>query len=48
MKKIITAIVAVVILIGIVIGIIYTQNSNTTLESNLKLLKVNEVTRSVF
>ncbi len=48
MKKIITVIIAVVILIGIIIGIMYMQNSNTTLESNLKLLKVNEVTRSVF
>ena len=48
MKKIITVIIALVILIGIIIGIMYMQNSNTTLESNLKLLKVNEVTRSVF
>lgn len=48
MKKIITVIIALIILIGIVVGIMYMQNSNTTRESNLKLLKVNEVTRSVF
>lgn len=48
MKKIITVIIAIIILIGIIIGIMYMQNSNTTEESNLKLLKVNEVTRSVF
>jgi len=48
LKKIITVIIALIILIGIIIGIMYVQNSNTTSESNLKLLKVNEVTRSVF
>ena len=48
MKKIITVIIALIILIGIIVGIMYMQNSNSTQESNLKLLKVNEVTRSVF
>lgn len=48
MKKIITVIIALIILIGIIVGIMYMQNSNTTEGSNLKLLKVNEVTRSVF
>ena len=48
MKKIITIIITLIVLVGIVIGMIFIRNSNTDQESKLKLLNVNEVTRSVF
>ena len=47
MKKIIITIIAVIILICVVIGMMFMQKSNNN-NSNLKLIKVNEVTRSVF
>ncbi len=47
MKRIITISIAVIILIAIIIGIISSNNSQNT-SSDLKLIKVNEVTRSVF
>lgn len=45
-KKIITGIIAVVIILGIVIG--FWMNGNTEQNSEVKNLKVSEVTRSVF
>lgn len=48
MKKFITILIPIIILVAIVAGIIFIRNSNTTKESSLKQLKVNEVTRSVF
>lgn len=47
MKKIIITIIAVVILVCIVVGMIFIQKSNNN-KSDLKTIKVNEVTRSVF
>lgn len=47
MKKIITIAIAI-LLIALVAGIIFMQNSNQSQESNLKQITVNEVTRSVF
>ena len=45
-KKIITGIIAIIIVVGIVIG--FLMNSNTEETNNMKNLKVSEVTRSVF
>ena len=47
MKKIIIAIISIIILISVITGIILVRNSNDT-QSDLKLIKVSEVTRSVF
>ena len=47
MKKIIIAIISVILLIAIVTGMIYIKNTKSS-NSDLKLIKVNEVTRSVF
>lgn len=47
MKKIIITIISVVILVCIVVGMIFIQKSNNN-KSDLKTIKVNEVTRSVF
>ncbi len=47
MKRTITIIIAIVIIIAIAIGIISSRNSEHA-TSDLKLIKVNEVTRSVF
>lgn len=47
MKKIIITIIAVVILVCIVVGMIFIQKSNNN-KSDLKIIQVNEVTRSVF
>lgn len=47
MKKIIVAIIGVIIIIAIVISMMAIQKSNQN-SSNLKQIKVNEVTRSVF
>lgn len=47
MKKIIAVIIAIIIIITIVITMINLQKTNKN-ESNLKQIKVNEVTRSVF
>ena len=46
MKKILPIIITVVVLIAIIISMIVLQRNNTT--SNLRQIKVNEVTRSVF
>lgn len=48
MKKITTIVISIIILIAIISGIVFMQNSDKNQESNLKQLKVNEVTRSVF
>ena len=48
MKRTIIIIIAIIVLVAIITGIILTQSSNKNKESDLKLLKVNEVTRSVF
>lgn len=47
MKKIIITIIAIVILVCIVVGMIFIQKSNNN-KSDLKIIQVNEVTRSVF
>lgn len=47
MKKIVLTIIFVIILIAIIAGMIFIKNSNNA-QSDLKLIKVNEVTRSVF
>ena len=46
-KKIITSVITVVLIILFVISIINVKNQNKTTE-DIKLIKVNEVTRSVF
>ena len=46
-KRIISIIIALVILVAIIVGIIFVRKQNNT-ESDSKLIKVNEVTRSVF
>ena len=47
MKKVIITIIAVIVLVCIVVGMIFIQKSNKS-KTDLKLIKVNEVTRSVF
>lgn len=47
MKKVIITIIAVIILVCIVVGMIFIQKSNKS-KTDLKSIKVNEVTRSVF
>ena len=47
MKKIIATIIGVIIIVAIVIGMMTIQKSNQK-ESDLKQIRVNEVTRSVF
>jgi len=48
LKKIILIIIGVIILVSIVTGMMILQKSNQNQEANLKQIKVNEVTRSVF
>lgn len=48
MKKIITAIITIIILVAIVAGMMILQKLNQNQGANLKQISVNEVTRSVF
>ncbi len=48
MKKIIIAAIIVVAVIGVVVAVILNNNNNTTQEDGKTLVRVNEVTRSVF